>query len=481
MKRLVFVLLGLAGCGIEGPIINAALRDKSAELPKAADSVVVGTAPDAPPGSEVAAYAAAGARIEGIAGTVGDDGAFELRFPGNTEYSGVRIDVRFKGGQALGIIPYVPKRARVDEPEAIIPIEDQMPGMGALGLRSTTFSLIIVGKLLAEGKSLASLSPSTLHSFAQKLNSLMDQGNEGVASFGAMVGVLLKLSGKDGRWPFIGSLPEHPVVRDLVDRDLLASAGYTPDQFEEALLAAASELKVDVCFATDRIRTVFLLDFRPGAVDRNAAPIDRFKFAKPGDGKTVYLAAGVHKTTPVCGKDLSAPYCVTQEVIDQTNQLLQNWVPNKTQMYDDGTHGDAVKGDQIYTLVLDLPYIPIEGNPTGAGFRIGYKYTYGSAGQGWTGSEEWPGNQRLLELVDVNGDGLVVRQDAFGDETTNKDKANLLSPANGGCGLNMWENEVKPHCAHDTREAKVDTDGDGTPDAWPQAGSVSPITVDCGQ
>lgn len=469
----------LLSCGLEGPVINAAMRDRSAELPKAADSVVVGSVAGAPPGTPVSAYAGGGALIQGVAGVVGEDGAFELRFPGNTEFAGVRVDARWANGQALGIVPLVPRRARVDEPEAIIPLEEAMPGMGTLSARSTAFSLVIVGKLLSEGKGLASVPASTLRRMAVLLGALLDQGNAPLASFAAMVDELAALGGKDGRWPFAGDLPDGAIPKDLADRDLLAIAGYTPEQFEAALLAAASELTVEVCYATDRIRTVFLADLRPGAKDRNCQPIDPYKFASQGEGKTVYLAAGIHKTTPVCGKDNVPPHCLDQATIDQTNQALQNWVPNKNQMFDDGTHGDAVKGDLVYTLALDLPYIPVATSPTGAGVRIGYKYTFGSGGQGWTDSEEWPGNQRLLELVDVNGDGLVVRMDAFGDETTNKDKANLLTPANGGCGQNFFENEARPKCAHDTREAMVDTDGDCVPDAWPPAGSVSPITVDC--
>ena len=170
-----------------------------------------------------------------------------------------------------------------------------------------------------------------------------------------------------------------------------------------------------------------------------------------------------------------------QAVVDQVNEILGKWRPNLVQMYDDGTHGDAVRGDNVYTLVLDLPYLPIAGSPHGRGFRIGYKYTWGLPGQGWTGSEEWPGNQRILEIVDVNGDGVVVRHDVFGDETSNKDKANLLSPQNGGCGVNFFEDEKREGCAHDTWENMIDTDGDCQPDSWPSKGPVTPIVGDCQQ
>ena len=65
------------------------------------------------------------------------------------------------------------------------------------------------------------------------------------------------------------------------------------------------------------------------------------------------------------------------------------------------------------------------------GIRLGYKYTWGTRGAPWTGSEEWPGNSRLLEVVDVNGDNFVYRRDVFGDEATNKDKANLSGSLSG--------------------------------------------------
>ena len=32
---------------------------------------------------------------------------------------------------------------------------------------------------------------------------------------------------------------------------------------------------------------------------------------------------------------------------------------------------------------------------------IKYKYTNGAAGEGFTGTEEWPGNARILEIKDV--------------------------------------------------------------------------------
>ncbi len=37
------------------------------------------------------------------------------------------------------------------------------------------------------------------------------------------------------------------------------------------------------------------------------------------------------------------------------HDLLGNWVPNKVRVFDDGTHGDLVANDSIWTLEVQLP------------------------------------------------------------------------------------------------------------------------------
>ena len=89
-------------------------------------------------------------------------------------------------------------------------------------------------------------------------------------------------------------------------------------------------------------------------------------------------------------------------------------------MYDDGTGGDEVAGDGVWTLAGRLAG---RGYADLAGVRVAYKFTWGNDGDGWTNTEEFPGNQRILELDDRNGDRIIARLDMFADETTNKDKA----------------------------------------------------------
>lgn len=529
-RTLAFVIAGtlLAGFGgcIDGTVINGFFQDESRELPGAADNLVLLTVNGAPSGVELSVYGGDGSALDGIDVTSGDDGVYTLRFAGNSEFSGLRIQATWSGGQAFGIIPQVNKQLSVLCPERVVTcltddetacayefskVSAECRGaaspvvMPALSTKSTAFSLILLGKVLSEGKSLGSLS-CVLEDQMSELQAKYTAKNQAITTFVDLVETYLAKAGTNGLYPFSQSVPAGSQVIDLIDMNYLeAFADDFPDAgicdagedgetvdpvalacgFQADLLAAAVEVKVVPSFVEERIKVVFQADMRAGTRDGNCRAADPFKWASDIDGKTVFLTGGIHETTPVCNADVAEPYCITQETMDSANAVLGNWVPNMVPMYDDGTHGDATKGDGIHTFVAELPRILLTDSPHGKGVRIGYKYTYGYPGQGWTDAEEWPGNQRLLEVVDVNGDGLVVRRDVFGDEATNKDKANQLLPSNGGCGgVNLWESDPAPVCAtwlHDTRERAVDLDFDDACeiDGWPQAGSVAPLTLGC--
>jgi hypothetical protein len=113
------------------------------------------------------------------------------------------------------------------------------------------------------------------------------------------------------------------------------------------------------------------------------------------------------------------------------------------------------------------------------GTRIGYKYTWGLSGDNWGGTEEWPGNRRLMEVVDVNEDHLVARFDNFGDETTNKDVMNRLLPKNGGKGTIDWETDANQDGVPDARERMTDTDSDCSLDTWWTPTGVLALTTPC--
>ncbi len=205
-----------------------------------------------------------------------------------------------------------------------------------------------------------------------------------------------------------------------------------------------------------RLTTVITANINEGLTDANGNTINPYKWATKKEGAKMYIALGIHKESPVQYEKLN-------------QELFKNWKHNMVQMYDDGTNGDEVAGDNIWTISFVLP----------KELRIGYKFTYGLAGDIWTGTEEWPGNQRLLEITDVNGDHFVTRYDSFGDETTNKDKANQLLPSRGGTGTVTWDTDADKDGIPDAQERQQDASGNKLPvSAWRPPSKVFPATID---
>jgi hypothetical protein len=74
-------------------------------------------------------------------------------------------------------------------------------------------------------------------------------------------------------------------------------------------------------------------------------------------------------------------------------------------MFDDGTHGDVLAGDGVWTLDVEVP----------VGEVVYYKYTNsGKAGE-WVPGEEFPGANRRLEVMSKQGDLLIIH-DTFGKQ-----------------------------------------------------------------
>jgi hypothetical protein len=142
-------------------------------------------------------------------------------------------------------------------------------------------------------------------------------------------------------------------------------------------------------------------------------------------------------------------------------------------MYDDGTNGDEVAGDNIWTISFVIPKADEQTNV----FRIGYKFTWGTRGAVWTGSEEWPGNSRILEVVDVNHDGFVYRHETWGDEASNKDASNL-NPKSGG--TITWTTDLHG-CGPEARENTYDFNTCGCDSAIATPPGIGPIKVACTQ
>jgi len=83
---------------------------------------------------------------------------------------------------------------------------------------------------------------------------------------------------------------------------------------------------------------------------------------------------------------------------------LGHWGGHAVELFDDGTHGDRVAGDDVWTTVVR----------TSRDDRVYYKYVAGQPGDpSWDGVEVLPGNRQLY-VEDVDASGRVLVRDTFG-------------------------------------------------------------------
>ena len=480
----LFFLVGVLGCGVDGTVINLITRDNSTRLPPVSDNIIHGFV--ALQQGKVHAYAGSkelsniSADITAVAGHPGV-GEFYLHLPGDTEFNGLILSATNGNAQMLAIVAHIPKMTSVGLPDITYQLTQLMPAFPMMDKNSTAAVLMVLAKAMQSSTRISALSMDILSKAFADIKALSKSDKDVNAFFRLVSNIMDQSQGCPQVFNPAANSVNHLISKDFLDQ---CPQLINVNDFLDALKKAISKFHFKVCYSKKEIRVVFLLDMRNGIKDRNCQTVDHFKWAKNEKGKHVYFTGGVYlkgkEATPVCNATRKTG-CITQDQVDQLNKELGNWIPNLVRMYDDGTHGDAVAGDNIYTITFTMPYIPLDESPDHKGVRIGYKYTYGFPGQGWTGSEEWPGNERILELKDLNGDGIVTRYDIFGDETSNKDKANLLTPANGGCGVNLWPDQARPNCQSDVYENQIDTDGDCRVDSWPSPGTASPITVPCNQ
>ena len=451
LMTLSLVVL-VAGCGVDGLLFGALTRgDQDRETPlQAAPNILQGKAPGYA-GAALDVVTGAGDVLDDLTTSVADDNTFSITVAGNTSLTNLVLVVDGGASGVWGVVSEVPAQTSIKAPPQLIAI-------GELNARTTLATLLVLAKARATGQTLTALAPTAVDLAVGDVLGLLDAADDRITPL----------------WDLVISLPPmrtHPGV----GQSYLA-AGDTTD-FDAALATALGAFEFRACYPTDQIRLVLIADLRPGGVDRNCQEIDRFLWASDAPGKSRFVTGGIHIDTPRCG-ETTGP-CLDEAAFDAASQKLGNWVPNQVQMYDDGTHGDAAAGDNLWTVSVDMPYWD-PGGLDQAGVRVGYKYTYGFPGQGWTESEEWPGNKRLIELRDLNGDHVITRQDFFGDETTNKDKFNLLTAARGGCGKVVFPSQpAPPKCVNDSLEAMIDSDLDCELDAWPAPGLSGPITLDC--
>ena len=492
-------LLLVASCGFEEAIFSAATDKGPDWVPDAPKPYKVKGQVYGLPGAAVDYYTPGGVLLDQFSASADGDGLFSSEFPGSTEYRNLVVKATAQPGSALvlGLALRIPRNPDIYFDQvasyhlagmtaAAWPVNApvaNLPVFANLDDRSTTLTLILLAKAAIQEIGLTSVS---IPSMNQALQTLADQyygADTEVHAAGLMISRLLAAAAAHRHAPELFVFPTdgsllNPAFLDAVSVDYSGDGHPDADTaaFDAVLAAVAEAVTLSACEGTGKIKVVFMADMRPGSLDRNCNTINRFKVAKDEAGRRMYITGGMFtnpptSATPACGDGVTE-HCLTADEWAGVNDMLGAWAPNQVPMRDDGQAGDATAGDGIWTLVLEVPYISVTGLPGSRGVRIGYKFTWGFPGDGWGGTEEWSGNNRILELNDRNGDGIIVRYDYFGDETSNKFVANIFKgPCNGTA---PWPEDVPAGCEADIWENRIDLDGDCTPDAYPSAGTVAP-------
>ncbi|MBM4283392.1 MAG: hypothetical protein FJ137_22495, partial [Deltaproteobacteria bacterium] len=394
IAALILVAVGLpgvGGCGLEAcgslgdfeptPEAEAVLKGRLDDLPDAVRARVAGRQ-----------FVARALSVDGavlVEKTVGLDEEFQLALGRGLDHFNVRVVVESGSFVAKDFVA-----------EAAAGTVTSLPG---LGVRSTAAAQVVERYAVRERQSLASTPPSTLS--AVRDNALGDEPR--VVAFRAVVGeVFTALDPSNGD-------PGFDRTSSSATDAALALAGVDPITYRSALDAAVDASLVPVVCDPSQINVLFTVDASGQGKDGNGAPQSIRQPAKEGK---VFLGITLDPQSPVP---------------DSAGALRPRLTPNdpRTEMFDDATHGDEVAGDGVFSTVLPLP----------RGMRVLYKYTNGSPNEGFTGTEEWPGNARILQVEDLltssasgQPDCLVIRRDSFGDEASNKNFVNLNARLGGG-------------------------------------------------
>jgi hypothetical protein len=391
------------------------------------------------------------------------DGAYEIRLP-SRKYSMIRVQAHVGDMALRAIVPFVGEESAFDAVD--------------LDARNAVETLVVEANLSATGKSFKQLTPdayvgdgvttgtrtlirkaldapgSTTHALLQMAQRITARANPELS---ANPGFFL-VPALSSAWATTSSaLDAGWLARNLVD---YTGDGIVDDPaaFDAALSQVAQLYKPAGCPDPTQLRVVFTVDFNEGAVDGNCDALNRFKWARDAPGKQMFFVGWVHDSSAVPAEPAART---------AVNSILGAGVPNQLAMSDDGTNGDEIAGDDIWTITFALP----------RGLRVGYKYTWGTRGALWTGTEEWPGNSRIIEIDDMNADAFVYRRDVFADEATNKDLMNLNR---SGAGSITWTTDLRGCGIPEAREQRVVLhNACSCAGQWITPTSVGPVNIAC--
>ncbi len=458
----VIAALALGGCGLESIFTNAG--HDPYERPASAITGMAGEELDI---SQIAVLDPSGTALTPfLAEKTG--AAYEIRLP-SSKYSMLRVRAMAGNGEMRAIVPGIGEESMV----AGVDLDD----------RNMTETLITEARLSADGDTLAKVTPEAYLGTRALIRAAFDMPGHPAQRLLDMVTrirtkydptlsvleplffrVPVLMTSEDGTTITVMTSPLEPGFIQRNPFDYVGDGVVRSDSgaFDATLIEAAKLFRPAGCPDPSRIRVVFTVDFNDGSKSGNCGGVNKFLWASNKPGKSMYFVGWIY--------DGSAGQPASDIQDPAVAMILGNSTPNVIPMYDDGTNGDETAGDNVWSIFFDLP----RSSP-GRVFRMGYKYTWGTSGAPWTGSEEWPGNSRILEVVDDNGDDFVYRRDVFADEATNKDKSNSNLM---GMGSITWTTDLHS-CGTPTAHENAYDNNACTCGSVPTPEWLGPLTVTC--
>jgi hypothetical protein len=337
---------------------------------------------------------------------LGREVVFDL---GPQDFANLRVSAQSGNLVLKGILPEVLRPAPRVEAD---PVEG-----GVIDANTTAAAQLVTKRVQDDGSGFEGTPTETMRALYAKAQ------DPELAAVSAFAGLSLQVSGATSP-AGLSPAPYDAASPDLSAEFLAQSGlGFSLDDYRQALAAAAEEIRIPLVCDASQVAVLFTVDISGRALDGNGK-IQLIR-QPPREGR-VFLAISTDPSTPVA---------------DAAGALAPQLTPNdpRTVMFDDGSNGDEAANDGIFSRLLVLP----------RGMRVLYKYTNGAAGEGFTRTEEWPGNARILQVEDVltkNNDGspdcLVIRRDSFGDESSNKNFVNLNRGFEGGGGTLSFDADL---------------------------------------
>ncbi|MBI2377549.1 MAG: hypothetical protein HYV07_26345 [Deltaproteobacteria bacterium] len=392
LRALVACAIILPGCGFDGVLFTPRGYDPT-------DPARASISGSTDPGSTIEVTSSEGMKLASVEAP---DGEFTADLPpGPNFYTNLRLTAR--------------RGRHVKKAVVVAAASGEITGVGRLDNSSTAFSQLVAQEILNDSGSTFDATPPT--AFAALVRTITSSPTPGLA---ALLGVIEQLDNAaegEGPLPFdaLGpSLDPGFVAASTLDASVV-------EEYRRALDAAARDFALEVRCDPTRLAALFTVDMSGRGRDGNGTPQLIRQASKE---ERVFIGLTLDESSSV-----------------QDDSIPKKLTPNDPSfaMVDDGTAGDEVAGDGIHSIVVSLP----------RGARLLYKYTNGAAREGFTGTEEWPGNARIIEVEDVltgrpdgQPDCVIVRRDSFGDESSNKNFVNLNGSAKTRGGTVAFDTDL---------------------------------------